>query len=177
MIEKRLEKVEALTDINRYAEAVSILLSCYAEEPDNLRLLTGLSVAFNGLRDSENALKYAREAVKYHPGAAESYLLLANVYVAFKNYSEALIYARKSLKIEPESLLGLHTAFISYFYTGDFINARRVLPLMEKLAPSSDLTFCNLGLLNLQDKQFGAAEKIFGRYSKLIPKMKRRCTI
>src|SRR6266540_908604 len=107
---------------------------------------------------------------------AEGYARLGKIYLAEKDYKEALkaleaaaIYqpdsdsVLKALAINPQSAGAHHMAGQTHFMLGEFEQARAELEIARKLAPNDYDVAYILGLAYLKQHQFAPAKQIYDR--------------
>ena len=111
----------------------------------------------------DEAIKYYKLALSFKEDDYYSICSLALLLTKIENYKEALIYLNKSVNTPAGSLLLDNEDFltkyaISFYYTGNLINAKKYFKKLGKL--NSNLKFVNIYLKNINDRLSGKKRSI-----------------
>lgn len=111
----------------------------------------------------DEAIKYYKLALSFKEDDYYSICSLALLLTKVENYKEALIYLNKSVNTPAGSLLLDNEDFltkyaISFYYTGNLINAKKYFKKLGKL--NSNLKFVNIYLKNINDRLSGKKRSI-----------------
>ncbi|MHC4205132.1 MAG: tetratricopeptide repeat protein [Planctomycetota bacterium] len=131
--------------------------------------------AFKKLKAEEmKVLKDENEAVDdlidMQKGAAETYLLAGQMYQAAGNFQKAEELYKKAVTLNPENIQCLGK-LASLYIAGNRIT--EAIPLYERISeidPDDPLCYLNIGILSMQIKKLGNAEKAFRKAIEVAPK-------
>ena len=106
-----------------------------------------ISIAYNGLNDDENRLKYLKAATESNPDTALGWVDLGFYYRTLKNYDKAIEYFKKALEVEPKNTnaLTLHAECLDF--SGKKDEAIAAYKTAVEANPDEKAIPFNLGLL------------------------------
>ena len=89
--------------LEKYESSKSILIGLLKEDKQNAAIHFQISRCFEGLSEHQEALDYARNAVKFDSKNTHYYEHLIDLIVAYGSMSEAIVYAEKLSQLEPQN--------------------------------------------------------------------------
>ena len=89
--------------LEKYESSKSILIGLLKEDKQNAAIHFQISRCFEGLSKHQEALDYARNAVKFDSKNTYYYEHLIDLIVAYGSMSEAIVYAEKLSQLEPQN--------------------------------------------------------------------------
>ena len=89
--------------LEKYESSKSILIGLLKEDKQNAAIHFQISRCFEGLSEHQEALDYARNAVKFDSKNTHYYEHLIDLIVAYGSMSEAIVYAEKLSQLESQN--------------------------------------------------------------------------
>jgi tetratricopeptide (TPR) repeat protein len=147
------------------AKAVSLLQPVVTKNPGNAALHYTLGRALAAKGDLDAARPEFLTAVQKNPGFIEPRLALAEMGQLKGDYQTTLRYANEILAINPNLTRVRVLRAVSLINTGDSAGGRRELTNLERANPQDKELQLQLGVLELHEKNFKAAEEYFRKLS------------
>lgn len=150
-------------------DAQQSFLKALPELPDNLTLLTNLKLAFYMDKNTDEALKYARQIVAHDPGDSISWMMIAKLELERGNFEagkEALSKAPEETLTDPMPYLNMG---ILYYNKGKTAEAEQFFTKAIAKKPDLADAYYYRGLARYQAKQIATAKADFQKYLELDP--------
>lgn len=148
-------------DPKQVQAAVNDLQSVVTRSPANAVVRFNLGRALVAKGDLEQAKVQFQEASRLKPDYIAPKLALATLATYRKDFGGALQNADEVLKLEPGNLGARLIRSSALAAVGNRDQARKELEATVKMAPESREAHVQIGLLNLADKRYAEAERIF----------------
>lgn len=113
-VEYHLFKAKAFNKIGKNEEAINIMLNVIKLEPDNYQHYEILGDYYFSNKQSDKAIEYYSEAIKYNKYDSNLYFKRGNVYSVLENDVAALKDANVSLAYKPKNKDALHLKYEIY---------------------------------------------------------------
>jgi len=140
----------------------------FEKDPPAL-LFSLLAEVSNILGDTENALRYAKMALRFEPKDESALQTISLVYISANRYEEAVPYLEKLLKRQPDDIQVLFYLVEAYNNLEDEDNLIDIYNQILQYHPNFIDVALNLGYLYTKRGAFGLAEGEFERVLKLDP--------
>ena len=164
-----LERVQTLTDLERYPEAVRAAEEALARFPGSARALCALSWAQSHTELRDEALANAERACAADPALEWGHRLRAIYHQDREEYAEAVAAAREAVRLDPRSSSDLFVLSDALMHAGELDEAMQVALRMREAAPQSVWSHEMCGGVALKGKQYAEAEAHFRRGLALDP--------
>jgi Tetratricopeptide repeat len=158
---KLLLKAEHLTEIERWKEAIPLLLQFLAQNPQNYQANCNLSLCYYHLDEFDKALDFAERAIAADPEEEWGHRLRSIVLSKLGKKKESLKSAEEAVRMAPEQAYSLQTLAFSYLELNQTRKAKQIGERMRENFPESDATFFVLGNIHLQSGNPYEAENCF----------------
>ncbi len=89
--------------LEKYESSKSILIGLLKEDKENAAIHFQISRCFEGLTEHQEALDYARNAVKFDAKNTHYYEHLIDLIISYGSMSEAIVYAERLSQLEPQN--------------------------------------------------------------------------
>lgn len=144
-------RADALLEIGRYADAVSLLQSGLSQDLTSSPLLCRLAFAFLKMKDLEQALRYASGAVCANPTEEWGHRLRSVILLDKGLSLEAVEAATEAVKCNPDSEQSLHALVKALLGAKQKERAAEVADHLLAIAPDSIWTHnaCGLAAMHL----------------------------
>ena len=130
-------RAEALMDLGRYEQAISLLAKSLAETPDDDHLLCRMADAHFHLPDYEKAENFAQRALHLNPNSDHAHYRLSWIYLKNNFYDHALRHAHAAIAIDPDDASNLYTLAWAEYYSGHFKKALAAAERALELNPDN----------------------------------------
>ena len=164
-----LERVQTLTDLERYPEAIRAAQEALTRFPGAARALCALSWAQSHTEQREEALLNAERACAADPALEWGHRLRAIHHQDREEYAEAVAAAREAARLSPRNSSDLFVLADALMHAGQLEEAREVALRMREVAPESVWSHEMCGGVALKGKQYAEAEAHFRRGLALDP--------
>ena len=149
--------------------AVNDLQSVVSRMPENAVVRFNLARALIAKNDLDAAKVQLQEAIKARPDYVLARLALAQVQIAKQDYSSAVQTANQALQFDPNNVAAKLLKTAAMLSMKDFRTARTELEDMLDRNPNLPDAQFQLGRLNLEEKKYAEAERIFRGFYKNSP--------
>lgn len=149
--------------------AVSELQSMVSRMPDNPVLRFNLGRALLRKREFEQARTQFQEAINKQPGYLPPRIALAELHLARLEFPAALQAVKETLARDPRNLPAKLIQTAALAGMGNLAQARASLMAALKEHPGSREAMMQLGMLDLAEKNYEAAEETFARLQDTAP--------
>ncbi len=146
--------------------ALNYLKIAYKIAPQSENVYLSLARTYRDSDKNEDSIRILFDALEYNPLSAEIYSLLAINYMDIGNYSFAMDYYDKALKIQPDNLNYLHGKAVCHKYAGDIKKAKKILEYIVKQKDSSIKSKVTLGMIYLTERNFDKGMILYSQRSK-----------
>ncbi len=167
--EKYLNKVEYLTEIVRWREAIPLLLKVLAENPQHFQANCLLSLCHYSLKNFERALEFAEKAIAVAPEEEWGHRLRSIALSDLGKKKEAVKSAEEAARLAPFEPFVLQTLANAYLTANKTQKAEETAVKMRENFPEMEATFFALGNVYLQKGDNYEAEKCFREALRLNP--------
>ena len=164
-----LKRADLLQDIQRYEQALQVLLRAQAIGPDDPKVNCELAFTYFCLKNHEKALEHAEAAIRSAPQSEWAHRLRSCSLYRMGRMREALDSAIESAKLSPEGHHTLDNLFEVQRGLKMYEEAQKTAERMIELFPDSPDSHMNLGLLCLRPFHYAEAEAHFRRQLALAP--------
>ena len=111
---KLLERAEAMTEIDRWEEAIPLFTRYLMQEPDSHRANCFLSACFYHIKNSKEALRFAEKGILFKPDDEWGHRLRSLALTLEKRYKESLVSAKEAVRLAPEEPLAIQRLMNAY---------------------------------------------------------------
>lgn len=167
--ENLLRTVEHLTEIERWREAVPLLIKIIAADPQNFHANCLLSLCQYHLRDFRKAVEFAERAIAAEPEVEWGHRLRSVALMEAGEKKEALRSAEEAVKLAPDEPFALQTLANALLTCGKTRRAREIALKMRDEFPEMEASFFVLGNVYLQRGDPYEAERCFREALRLNP--------
>ena len=167
--EKLLEKATYLTEIERWNEAIPLLIKVIAQNPDHFHANCMLALCYHSLKDFENALLFAEKAVSVAPDEEWGHRLRSIVLTEQGKNKEALKAAEETARLAPYEPFALQVLANAYLGVNKPQKAQETAEKMRETAPESEYSFFTLGNVYIARGNNYEAETCFREALRLNP--------
>ena len=164
-----LSRVEALFDVQRYAEAENLIRKQLAEFPEDAYWLYTLARAQLAQDKNEAADDSLVVCLRSDPQFSWGYFLLSIVSHRDHLFSRELECAKQAALLEPEEPAFLQRLAEAHLQNGEIKKAKLVLEQLIKLEPDTIESFRLLGDIELELFNFDKAEAAYRQALKFEP--------
>jgi tetratricopeptide (TPR) repeat protein len=158
---KILLKAEHLTEIERWKEAIPLLLQFLAQNPQHHRANCLLSLCYYHLGELKKALEFAEKAIAAEPEEEWGHRLRSIVLSKLGKKKESLKSAEEAVRMAPDQAFSLQTLAVSYLELNQTRKAKQIAEKMRENFPESDAAYFVLGNIHLQSGNPYEAENCF----------------
>ncbi|MFH1940615.1 MAG: tetratricopeptide repeat protein [bacterium] len=151
-------------EINRGLEVLNTLKSIRGKATQQEKYEIDLYEALNN-RDIKSAISVYEQWIEQFPEDRDANMSLANLYLALRNYDQAIHYYQKVLTIDPKYKLTYNQLGYIYAYRGDYADAISILEKYRETAPDEPNPYDSQGEIYLFMGDYKNAEK---RYKKSL---------
>lgn len=166
---KLLFKAESLTEIERWQDAIPLLLQFLSLNPQNYHATCLVSLCYFHLDESEFALDYAQKAIAIEPDEEWAHRLRSIILSKLGKNKDSLKSAEEAVRLAPYLSATLQTLVMAYLDSNKPRKARDIANKMVENHPESDESFLSLGLVNLRTNHLYQAEKCFREALRINP--------
>jgi tetratricopeptide (TPR) repeat protein len=159
--ENFLQKAEHLAGIERWREAVPLLIKVVAKNPQHFHANCLLSLCHYNLKDYEKALEFAEKAIAAEPEEEWGHRLRSVALTEKGRKKEALKSAEEAVRLEPGEPHALQTLVYALLNCGKKRRAEEIALKLRELFPETEMTFFTLGNVYLQFGYARQAEQCF----------------
>ncbi|EFV12095.1 tetratricopeptide repeat protein [Segniliparus rugosus] len=145
------QRVAALLELGRHAEAEALARQGLAQEPQDFRLLSQLAQSLIGQGKGAEAAEAARTLVAQQPESAHAHRLLARSHLAREEFGQAEEAARQAVALDPEDAWSHYTLACALFGQDRTTRARRAAREALRIEPEQTAFLVLLGYLHLRD--------------------------
>ena len=156
-----LQKAEYLTEVERWREAVPLLLKVTAQNPQHFHANCLLSLCHYSLKDYGKALEFAEKSITAEPEAEWGHRLRSLSLTGQSKKKEALKSAEEAVRLAPFESYPLQNLVFAYLNCNKTKKAKEIALKMRENFPENDMTFFALGNVYLQFGNNYEAEKCF----------------
>src|SRR5687768_250740 len=167
--ERLLEKAEYLTEIERWNEAIPLLIKVIAQNPEQFQANCLLAFCYYSLRDFENARLFAEKAVSVAPDEEWGHRLRSVVLTEQGKKKEALKAAAEAARLAPYEPFALQVLANAYLGVNKPQKAQEIAEKMRETAPESEFSYFTLGNVYLTRGDNYEAENCFREALRLNP--------
>lgn len=167
--ENLLQKAEHLAEIERWREAVPLLIKVIAKNPHDFHANCLLSLCHYNLKDFQTALEYAESAIAAEPEEEWGHRLRSVALTEQGRKKEALKSAEEAVRLEPDESFALQTLIYALLNSGVNKRAEEIALRMREDFPEMETTFFALGNVYLQSGNYYEAEHCFREALRLNP--------
>jgi cytochrome c-type biogenesis protein CcmH/NrfG len=160
------QQAQSYLELNRPADALRVLASELASNPDNVRCLLLAGQAHLAANPGRHGAKFAftpvQHAVELDPNNARGWQLLAEVHTRLGAHSKARKAARAGQRLAPSSVAA-HTSVVNADVAAKKITRRTRTAAAEalRLAPQSQQAYFTAGYLAQNEGKFRKAAKYY----------------
>jgi tetratricopeptide (TPR) repeat protein len=166
---KNMRRAEALTEIERWREAIHELHQFMRYQQDHYRAWCLLSQCHYRLGEYEKALELAEKAVTKDPQQEWAYRLQACTYRKQGKSKLALAAAMEAVRVEPDEPFALQILAYSQLDCYKNLEAQQTADKLLELSPDTEMTHEVLGHVALKRQQWATAEQHFRKALELNP--------
>lgn len=131
---------------NCNSESLDICRKIYQLDPENIENLF-LIVANNlVIKDSDQAIYYAKQIIQINQNSGEAYYNLGNAYCQKQQYNEAVLCYNKSIEINPFYINSYRNIAIVYLSLGDIKSAIKSYESVIDIYPHPSV-YCDIAFL------------------------------
>lgn len=163
------EQTQTLIDLDRYAEAQSVIAKGLAIAPDNYDLLCMMSQVFITQKKWNDARLNAEQAIKAEPNLSWAYRLHSHALRGGGRRHDAIKSAKEAVKFEPYDSLNWYTLCLAQLQVFDLKEASIAAEKMRELSPDWYLSHQALALVASDKKNYKEAEEHLSRALELNP--------
>ncbi|MDQ3713801.1 MAG: tetratricopeptide repeat protein [Acidobacteriota bacterium] len=167
--ENFLHKAEHLAEIERWREAVPLLIKVIAKNPQHFHANCLLSLCHYNLKDFQKGLEYAERAIAAEPEEEWGHRLRSVALTEQGRKKEALKSAEEAVRLEPSETSALQTLIYALLNCGKNKRAEEIALKMRDFFPEMEMTFFALGNVYLQNGNSYEAERCFREALRLNP--------
>ncbi|MBX7172006.1 MAG: tetratricopeptide repeat protein [Pyrinomonadaceae bacterium] len=153
-----LERAEHLIGIARWRQAIHELHKYLTYFPEDYNALCQISRCHYELKETEQAMKFAKQAIKSNPENEWAYRLKSLIHRENGENNEALTTAEICVQKAPQLDFSLQTLAYAQIRKFKFKEAEKTVNAMLEVAPNSAETHEAVGYLALKKEQWGKAE-------------------
>ncbi|GAA4465963.1 hypothetical protein GCM10023093_19130 [Nemorincola caseinilytica] len=154
--------------IGRYDSAYLHGIAALREKPDNSLATYTTGTALYALRRYPEAIQWLSATTRLAPDYMLGHLNLARCYADVNAFDSAIVYYRKTLVIEPNSLIALRGIAIAFLQTGRHDSAAAYMTnVVQRTGASDDRN--NLGSIYVAARRYRDAIDQFGRIIRTDP--------
>jgi tetratricopeptide (TPR) repeat protein len=143
----------------RYQDAIATLKPLISKRPNDADSLDVLAQAYEGLKDTPNAVAYLRQAIVSNPDVPQYYLDFADICLVHQSYRVGIDMLNVGLKRLPDSAPVYLARGILYVQVDDYENSQRDFQKAEELDPKLHYGQAMQGLAELQRHNLSQAEQ------------------
>ncbi len=147
-------RADALMELERWGDAIRLLLDALRLAPDSTAVLCRLSLNHLNLGDAAQSLACADRAVASDPESEWAHRLRSLALSARSNYKAALAAASECVRLDPDGREGLHTLSEAQRCCGQYTEARRTAERLLAVAPEWSSTFEILSVIASSQKRW-----------------------
>lgn len=166
---KLLERAEALTEIDRWEEAIPLLTRYLVQEPDSFRANCFLSACFYHLKKSPDALKYAETSILHNPLDEWGHRLRSLALTQANRHQEALLSAKEAVRLAPEEPLAVQRLMNAYLNCKMTREALQEGEKLLSLQPEKEDAYVTVGYILMEKRRYRQAEDLFYKALKINP--------
>ncbi len=167
--ENLFQKAEHLTEVERWREAVPLLLKVIAQNPQHFQAYCLLSLCHYSLKDNEKALEFAEKAITVAPEEEWGHRLRSVALSEQGKKKEALKSAEEAVRLAPFEPYVLQVLVNAYLSSNKPRKAEEIALKMRENFPDSEASFFTLGNVYLQRGNNAGAEKCFREALRIDP--------
>lgn len=164
-----LARAEALTEIERWREAIHELHKLLSFAPENYRALCLLGQCHYQLGEHEDAVKWASKAIASAPNDEWSHRLKACAYRKLNNKKEALASAEEAVRIAPQEPYALHILACVYIDYNRLKEAETLGEKLREISPETRYGHSSLGHVFMNRRKWSEAETHFRKVLEIDP--------
>jgi tetratricopeptide (TPR) repeat protein len=159
--QKAVKKAEALIDIGRPREAVTILTKFLLGNSQNFHATCLLARCFYELNENGEALKYAEKAIQIEPENEWAHRLRSIALGELGKNKESLKSAREAARLAPDEPNALENLANALLQNGKPEEAKLIAEKSLEIAPDSESAHFTAGNVFLNLRYYHLAEKHF----------------
>lgn len=167
--ENHLQKAEHLANIERWREAVPLLINVIGKNPQHFRANCLLSLCHYNLKDYEKALGFAEKAIAAEPEEEWGHRLRSVALTGKGKKKEALKSAEEAVRLAPDEPFALQTLTYALLSCDKKKRAEEIALKMRELFPEMEITFFTLGNVYLRFGYAHQAEECFREALRINP--------
>jgi tetratricopeptide (TPR) repeat protein len=164
-----IARAQALMDIDRWDEALLILLPVATAAPDSSHVLCRLAQCYCSLGDLPTALYYADMAIAADPENELGYRLQSVILKLQGENKPALLAAREAVRLVPTDPSALYTLCSAEIGSKRYTDALQTVEQLRRVAPACVRTHEMLALIAMGQKRWQAAESHLHNALKIDP--------
>ncbi len=170
---ERLEKAEQLKMAGQHKEALDILETLLAEDPQNVSALEEIADNELSLDHFGRAQKAAKQAIELDGDSYTGYYILGFLSSRKCEWNDALKLLQKANTLKPNNPEILRCLGWYLFSGGHITQGIVTLERSLNLYSENTMTLCDLGVTHLQVRNFAKAKSLFSRTLDLDPENRR----
>jgi tetratricopeptide (TPR) repeat protein len=167
--EGAIPRAQSLMAVGRHPEAVEILRSAVASEPQNPDLACLLGAALLRVGKPAESLQMARSAAAIAPESEWPFRVMAYALIRLHKRKEALAAAQQAMRLDPTELLVMQVNAEAQLACGKAADAEATASRLIELYPESASGFELGGRASLRRKRYAEAESRFREALRLEP--------
>ncbi len=140
----------------RYSDAEAAYLAALANDPVNIDALRGLGIAYQRLKQPQEAEKILRRATDAHPGDAAAFNSLGVFLFQNGRYDEAAAQTEYAVALRPDDAKYITNLASAHMLQGDFASAARYFQRAVDVKPTKN-TYSSLGMMYFYVGDYDAA--------------------
>ncbi len=105
-------------------------------EHENAMAWYSLGIAYNQLKQYDQAIQAYRELLRIRPEDADTWHILGTIYNVLKQYNQAIQAYREALRIQPEDADAWFNLGVAYYFLGQRDKVREIYQTLRKLDPA-----------------------------------------
>jgi len=143
----------------RYQDAIATLKPLLLKRPNDADSLAVIAQAYEGIKDTPNAVTYLRQAIVSNPDVPQYYLDFADMCLVHQSYRVGIDMLNAGLKRLPDSAPLYLARGILYVQMDDYENSQKDFQKAEELDPKIHYGQAVQGLAELQRHNLPEAEQ------------------
>jgi tetratricopeptide (TPR) repeat protein len=138
--------------------AISYYQTGLRENPDNVILLNGLALAYQGKKDLEKAEILLLRANRLHPADSATYNNLGTICFKKGDLERSKLYLEKALEMDPKNVPARTNLGVIFYKMNQWADAIREFEKAVELSPGSVEPYLNLALVHEKKGDWSKAD-------------------
>ena len=162
-------RAQALSDLERWREALKPLHQALVVDPENVEVLCNLSLAWLQLEDFDQALARADSAVRIEPSNEWGHRLRGTALLRLGRKSEALAAAKEAVRLAPHLWHSFYLLAETQIVNLRINEARRSALRAREIAPENPESHIVLSMVAMESRAWPEAEEYLRKALSLNP--------